>query len=60
MIRRDYREEVGLKPATKEVPLPLALIILAAAAGLLWWAVAKTHSASVVDTSPQTELTIHR
>lgn len=55
MIRHDYTQEVGLKPATKKVPLPVALLILAAAAGLVWWGAVNVPSFAVVHGSPAAE-----
>lgn len=44
MIRRDYRSEIGLPPATPKVSWPIAVIVLAAAAGALWFGVQKLQS----------------
>lgn len=41
MVSRDYTKELGLEPATRKVPWPIAAVILAAVAGLVWFGVAK-------------------
>lgn len=43
MISKDYTQELGLKPAVKVIPLPIALAILAVAGALIWFAVVKLH-----------------
>lgn len=40
MVSRDYTKELGLKPATRTVPLPVAIVILFLLAGLVWFGIA--------------------
>lgn len=44
MVSRDYTKELGLKPATSKVPWPVAAVILAAVAGLVWLGVTKLNT----------------
>ena len=43
MICRDYTEELGLAPAKKLVPLPIAIAIFIVAGAGIWFAVAKLN-----------------
>ena len=44
MATRDYRQELGLKPATSKVPWPIAGLILVALGALVWYAVSTSQS----------------
>lgn len=46
MVSRDYTKELGLEPATRKVPWPIAAAILAAAAGLMWFGISKLDARS--------------
>lgn len=46
MISRDYTKEVGLKPGTVRVPLPLALVALAVIGAGLWVGAMKLHASA--------------
>lgn len=44
MVSRDYTKELGLKPATSKVPWPIAAVILAVVAGLVWFGIEKLNA----------------
>jgi hypothetical protein len=46
MVSKDYTQEMGLKPTTPMVPLPLAIIILALGGAALWYGVTKLYRTS--------------
>jgi hypothetical protein len=52
MISRDYRIELGLKPATAKVPWPIALVLLGAIAAGAWYGAAALHASGSHSPAP--------
>lgn len=56
MASRDYRQELGLKPATSKVPWPIAGLIFAALGALVWYAVSTSQSGPGRGASPDASI----